>query len=147
MKYVMKYNGYSVTALVEYFWSINLKISFNTYPKTFKFDRFYPWWLSDISIIIEQQKLCQKLLKWVAKGSSFYHLCIEYFSQFSFDSEMYTKSAIVLKELLILYIFLNQMRIEINIRHEDDFAVSLSERKTAKIATYHYTLKPTRDYT
>ena len=27
-----------------------------------------------------------------------YHLCVKYFSQFSFDSEMYTKSAAVLKQ-------------------------------------------------
>ena len=30
-----------------------------------------------------------------SKGSSSYHLCVEYFSQFSFYSEMYTKSAAV----------------------------------------------------
>ena len=35
------------------------------------------------------------------KGSSSYHLCVEYFSLFSFDSEMYTISAAVLKQLLI----------------------------------------------
>ena len=29
------------------------------------------------------------------KASSFYHLCVECFSQLSFDSEMYTKSAAV----------------------------------------------------
>ena len=29
----------------------------------------------------------------VTKGRLSYHLCVEYFSQLSFDSEMYTKSA------------------------------------------------------
>ena len=54
------------------------------------------------------------------KGSSPYHLCVEYFSQFSFDSEKYTISEFVLKQLLIMYIFLIQMRIGKNIRHKDD---------------------------
>ena len=35
----------------------------------------------------------QKKLK--SNVSSSYHLCVEYFSQLSFDSEMYTKSAAV----------------------------------------------------
>jgi hypothetical protein len=34
-----------------------------------------------------------------SKGSSSYHLCVEYFSQFSFDSEMYKISAAGLKQL------------------------------------------------
>ena len=55
-----------------------------------------------------------------AKGSLSYHLCVEYFSQFSFNSEMYTISAAVLKQLLIMYSYLNQMRIGKNIRHNDD---------------------------
>ena len=32
------------------------------------------------------------------KGSSSYHLCVKYFSQFSFGPEMYTISAAVLKQ-------------------------------------------------
>ena len=36
-------------------------------------------------------KKCGKL----TKGRLFYHLCVEFFSQLSFDSEMYTKSAAV----------------------------------------------------
>ena len=31
----------------------------------------------------------------LSKVSSSYHLCVKYFSQLSFDSEMYTKSAAV----------------------------------------------------
>ena len=31
----------------------------------------------------------------VVKVSSSYYLCVEFFSQLSFDSEMYTKSAVV----------------------------------------------------
>ena len=52
------------------------------------------------------------------KVTSFYHLCVECFSQLSFDSEMYTKSA-------ILYTFLNQMRVVKNIRHKDGRITSL----------------------
>ena len=59
------------------------------------------------------------------KGSSSYYLCVEYFPQFSFDSEMYTKSAAVSKKLLILYTFLNQMRIGKNIQYKDDRMNSL----------------------
>ena len=40
-----------------------------------------------------------------------YHLCVECFSQLSFDSEVYTKSAAVAHLLLILYTLLNQMRV------------------------------------
>ena len=57
-----------------------------------------------------------------AKGSLSYHLCVEYFSQFSFNSEMYTISAAV---LLIMYTFLSQIRIGKNIRHKDDRMNSL----------------------
>ena len=32
-------------------------------------------------------------LFWVTKGRLSYHLCVECFSQLSFDSEVYTKSA------------------------------------------------------
>ena len=41
------------------------------------------------------------------------------------DLEMYTKSAGVSKQLLILYTFLNQMRIGKNIWHKDDRINSL----------------------
>jgi len=61
----------------------------------------------------------------VNKVSSFYHLCVEYFSQFSFDSEMYTKSTTVSKQLLIMYTFLNQMRIGKDIRLKDNMVISL----------------------
>ena len=61
----------------------------------------------------------------ITKGSSSYYLCVEYFPQFSFDSEMYTKSAAVSKKLLILYTFLNQMRIGKNIQYKDDRMNSL----------------------
>ena len=47
---------------------------------------------------------------------SSYHLCVECFSQLSFDSEVYTKSA----TLLILYTLLNQMRVVKNIGRKDD---------------------------
>ena len=59
------------------------------------------------------------------KGSSSYHLCVEYFSQSLFNSEMYTKSAAALKQLLIVYKFLIQMRIGKNIRHKDYGMMSL----------------------
>ena len=61
----------------------------------------------------------------IGKGIASYHLCFECFSQFSFDSEMYTKSTAVSKQLLIMYTFLSQMRIGENIRHKDDRMKSL----------------------
>ena len=33
------------------------------------------------------------LIQPLSKASSSYHLCVKYFSQLSYDSEMYTKSA------------------------------------------------------
>ena len=59
------------------------------------------------------------------KVGSFYHLCVNFFPQFSFDSEMYTESIGVSKQLLIMYTFLNQMRIGKNIQHKDDKMNSL----------------------
>ena len=41
------------------------------------------------------QYLLNKRHLYLSKGISCYHLCVEYFSQLSFDSEMYTKSAAV----------------------------------------------------
>ena len=39
--------------------------------------------------VVLENKLLGMLFN-CTKGTSFYHLCVEYFSQFSFDSEMYT---------------------------------------------------------
>ena len=44
----------------------------------------------------KNQVLCILIIKFMfSKVTSSYHLCVECFSQFSFDSEMYTKSAAV----------------------------------------------------
>ena len=47
----------------------------------------YPWFKSD--------ETCLTAIAKYTKVRSYYYLCVEYFSQLSFDSEMYTKSAAV----------------------------------------------------
>ena len=63
------------------------------------------------SLLIMPTYFCCQIFLDLLKVSSSYHLCVECFSQLSFDSEVYTKSA----TLLILYKLLNQMRIVKNI--------------------------------
>ena len=46
----------------------------------------------------------------VYKGGSSYHLWVPYFSQFSFDSEMHTISAAVLKQLLIMFVYISKSK-------------------------------------
>ena len=89
------------------------------------------WWANlyheilNRAITIAGTSKCNKKTVSFTEGSSSYHFCVEYFSQFSFDSEMYTISAAVSKQLLKLYTFLNQMRIGKNIQHKDDRMNSL----------------------
>ena len=64
----------------------------------------HPYTFIPTSTVIKEMSTQFKM---VIKGSSSYHLCDEYFSQFLFDSEMFPISAAVLKQVLIMYTFLN----------------------------------------
>ena len=67
------------------------------------------------------------LLALNTKGRLSFHLCIECFSQLSFDSESHLIQKCIQNQqlLMILYTLLNQMRVVKNIRRKDDRMNSL----------------------
>ena len=79
------------------------KLHIHTFPSSYVFSESYNSNTTGVIQSLAPLKLCTGclILKCVkvngseGKVSSFYHLCVKYFSQFSFDSELYTKSAAV----------------------------------------------------
>ena len=73
------------------FWT---KILLASYMRSKPFTRQFDWWGDLINLKTNKgQSLSEPvacLKKRVTKGSSSYHLCVEYSSKSSFDSEMYT---------------------------------------------------------
>ena len=93
---------------VSYFWQ-NASLNFPPFYSQINSKLLNP--KNNTDKFFNSPLFCTCMFNTFPKVSSFYHLCLECFSQFSFDSEIYTKSTAVSKQLLIMYTFLNQMRI------------------------------------
>ena len=99
-------------------WSINFGMLCNAVQNSglvsglSKSNQIFKW-------ILEIFLFCEWFYKWqiwqnldfhthFTKGTTLYYLCVEYFSQFSFDPEVYTKSTN--RCLLTLYTVLNEKK-------------------------------------
>ena len=68
------YDSQTCVNLLQFIWFLNMHgLEVKTWQNTLKFEQ-----------------TAERKFPMTTKVSSFYHLCVEYFSQFSFDSEMYT---------------------------------------------------------